>query len=429
MCRIAHKMLYANIVAAVLTVAFFCFATPADAQSGLYVPSAKPVKNMQRALTNPPVFYLLLHYDGMGAEYRVSDLDLMDSAFRIAFSIDNPMYYTMNIESYGSADESLGRRRADAVYRYFAQRTGGEFPVRMARNPIHCSCNGDTVETLRFEVPVSMAFYNCSELPEARRLLNKEIRLDNSVLVTFRHDPDECVGAARGCYVPAQDSIVRGYYASLFLSRGSVRSVDGTKDTCPSDLQISIDDHLDYRAVVEQYRLVPHRKQIIVQAGYVVVSSNWDAEVDSCPLPQKDSIFIRIPATQEQVDAKLKFFAKVRTARGVEYKQLATRKVKGRAELMLQAPISVSQFDTIYLGKRVQESELKKYFYPVDGPTEAAAFRVGDRFYVAYRAGKGGSYELKKPLRELFRIVPDQEEEQPAARRDKKTPNPEEIIE
>lgn len=413
---------------AVLALLFAC-GGGVQAQSGLYVPSAKPVKNMQRALTNPETFHLLLCYSGSRAEYAVSDLDLLDSAFRIAFSIDNPMYYTMSIESYDSDNESLGKARVDAVYRYFAQRTGGDFPVRMARNPIHCSCNGDTVEILRFEVPVHTAVYNCAELPEARRLLNKTINLDNSVLITFRNDPDECVGAARGCYVPSQDSIVHGYYASLFLARGSVRSVGGTKDTCPSGLEIKIDDHLDYRSVVEQYRMIPHRKQLIVQAGYVVVSSNWDAAVDSCPLPQKDSIFIRVPVTKEQMEAKLKFFAKVRTSRGLEYKQLPTRKVPGRSELMLQAPISVSQFDTIYLGKRVQEGDLKKYFYPVDGSAEAASFRVGDRWFVAYRAGKNNTYELKKPLRDLFRIVPDQEEEQPDARRDKNTPNSEEIIE
>lgn len=429
MMKMVYKLLSASMVVLLFAVVLPAFGGAVRAQSGLYVPSAKPVKNMQRALTNPAAFYLLLCYGGQQAEYAVGDLDLLDSAFRIAFDIDNPMYYTMTIESYGSADESLGKARVDAVYRYFAQRTGGQFPVRMARNPIHCSCNGDTVETLRFEVPVSTAFYDCAGLPEARRLLNKSIKLDNSVLVTFRHDPDECVGAARGCYVPAEDSIVRGYYASLFLGRGSIRSVDGTKDTCPSGLDIRIDDHLDYRAVVEQYRMIPHRKQLLVQAGYVVLSSNWDAAVDSCPLPQKDSIFIRVPVTKEQLDAKLKFFAKVRTSRGLEYKQLPTRKAPGRAELMLQAPINVSQFDTVYLGKRVQESELKKYFYPVDGSAEAASFRVGDRWYVAYRPGKNGTYELKKPLRDLFRIVPDQEEEQPDAGRDKKTPNPEEIIE
>lgn len=414
----------ALVVAVMAAVAAPC----AVAQTGLYVPAKGPVRNMQKALHNPEVFYLLLCYEGSAPTYSVSDLDLLDSAYRIAFDVDNPMYYTMAVEAYGDGNEALGKERVDGVYRYFAMRGGQRFPVRVARNNIHCSCMGDTVETLRFEVPVATAVYNAAELPESRRLLNKSIALQNCVLVTFRNDPDECVGTARGCYVPAEDSIVRGYYASLSLAKGSVRAVDNTKDTCPSGLEITVEDHLDYRKVVEQYSLVPHRKQLIVQAGYIVIKSNWAQAIDSCTQPQKDSIFVRIPATPEQVAAKLKFFAKVKGKRGEEYRQLPTRKLPGRAELMLQAPINATQFDTIYVGKRIQEGELGRYFYSVDGPTEAAAFKVGDRYWVAYRVGKGGQYELKKHLMELFRVVPEQEEEElPESSSDKKI-NPEEII-
>ena len=414
----------ALVVAVMAAVAAPC----AVAQTGLYVPAKGPVRNMQKALHNPEVFYLLLCYEGSAPTYSVSDLDLLDSAYRIAFDIDNPMYYTMAVEAYGDGNEALGKERVDGVYRYFAMRGGQRFPVRVARNNIHCSCMGDTVETMRFEVPVATAVYNAAELPESRRLLNKSIALQNCVLVTFRNDPDECVGTARGCYVPAEDSIVRGYYASLSLAKGSVRAVDNTKDTCPSGLEITVEDHLDYRKVVEQYSLVPHRKQLIVQAGYIVIKSNWAQAIDSCTQPQKDSIFVRIPATPEQVAAKLKFFAKVKGKRGEEYRQLPTRKLPGRAELMLQAPINATQFDTIYVGKRIQEGELGRYFYSVDGPTEAAAFKVGDRYWVAYRVGKGGQYELKKHLMELFRVVPEQEEEElPETSSDKKI-NPEEII-
>ena len=416
-----------RVVALVVAVMAAVAAPCAVAQTGLYVPAKGPVRNMQKALHNPEVFYLLLCYEGSAPTYSVSDLDLLDSAYRIAFDVDNPMYYTMAVEAYGDGNEALGKERVDGVYRYFAMRGGQRFPVRVARNNIHCSCMGDTVETLRFEVPVATAVYNAAELPESRRLLNKSIALQNCVLVTFRNDPDECVGTARGCYVPAEDSIVRGYYALLSLAKGSVRAVDNTKDTCPSGLEITVEDHLDYRKVVEQYSLVPHRKQLIVQAGYIVIKSNWAQAIDSCTQPQKDSIFVRIPATPEQVAAKLKFFAKVKGKRGEEYRQLPTRKLPGRAELMLQAPINATQFDTIYVGKRIQEGELGRYFYSVDGPTEAAAFKVGDRYWVAYRVGKGGQYELKKHLMELFRVVPEQEEELPETSSDKKI-NPEEII-
>jgi hypothetical protein len=278
-------------------------------------------------------------------------------------------------------------------------------------------------------VPTATAVYDCATLPSERLKLNKSIDLTNSILVTFRNDPDECIGTARGCFVPADDSIVRGYYSHLFLARGSVYSVSGTKDTCPSNIQIKVDDHLDYRTTVERYSLIPHPKQILVQAGYVVISSNYARTLDECEEPQKDSIFIRIPATPEQVAAKLKFFARVKTSRGIEYKALPTRKMPGKGELMLQAPINVAQFDTIYLGKRISEKELKDYFFEVDSPTEAASFAVGNRFFVAYRVDKRGEYELRKALRDLFRIVPEQEEDVNPAGEKRKNLNPDEIIE
>lgn len=401
--------------------------TTVCAQSGLYVPSAKPVKDMQKALTNPQTFCLLLAYQGDDSTYSVSDLDLLDSAYRIAFNVDNPNYYTMTVESYGRGDDSLALCRVQGVMRYFSMRCHSTFPIRLARNKIRCSCHGDTVETLRFEVPVAKAYYDYAQLPEARQKLNGNIDLRNSVLITFRNDPDECLGTARGCYMPASDSLVRGYYAQLFLAKGSVYGIDNTKDTCPGGLEIKVDDHLDYRTTVERYRLIPHQKQLLVQAGYVVITSNYGRRLDECEVEQKDSIFIRIPATEEQLAAKLKFFAKVKTSRGVEYKSLPTRKMPGKGELMLQAPISVDQFDTIYLGKRISEGDLKDYFYEVDSPTEAAAFTVGRRFFVAYRVGKRGEYELKKALRALFRIVPEQEEDLQPATKGKKEFKGEEI--
>lgn len=414
---------------AIISILNFYFSI-SQAQSGLYVPSVKSVKNMQKALTNPQIFCLLLSYQSDAADYSVEDLDLLDSAYRIAFSVNNPNLYTISVESFGGADTMLTQTRADRVLHYFSQRTHTTVPVRYAHNPIRCSCHGDSVETLRFEVPVSIALYDCDDLPESRQTFNKSIPLKNTVLVTFNNNPDECVGAARGCFMPAADSTVRGYYAWLSLAKGSVYSVDNTKDTCPGGLEITIEDHLDYRSVVERYNLIPHPKQLLVSAGYIVLKSNFSRFPGECELQQMDSIFVRIPATQEQIDAKLKFFAKVQGSKGIEYKALPTRRMPGKGELVLQAPVNISQFDTIYLGKRIKDGELKSYFFEVDSPTEAASFAVGKRFYVAYRVGKHGEYELKKLLRNLFRVVPDQEEESPVPVKAKtKIPSSEEILE
>ena len=428
-CNKVYNKLINSAKRLLLTVVALAVAWPLAAQSGLYVPSAKPVRDMKKALTNPEVFHLVLGPSADAAGYAVDDLDLLDSAYNIAFSVDNPMLYTMTLEGYGENPHEV-RSRLDAVYRYFAMRCHAQFPIRYARNPIRCSCNGDTVEILRFEVPVQTAVYRPSELPEARRMLNKSVDLGGCVLVTFRNNPDECVGAARGCYVPAADSTVYGYYASMLLAKGSVYSVENTKDTCPGGLLINIEDHLNYRDILDRYHLIPHRRQLLAQAGYIVIRGRWPMVSDSCSEVQKDSIFIRIPVTQEQLDAKLKFFAKVKTSRGWEYKQLPTRKMPGKGPLMLQAPINVTQFDTVYLGKRIQEKEVGKYFYEVDSPTEAASFAIGKRFYVASRPDKEGQPVMKKPLKQLFRIVPEQEDDQSTPSSEKtRTPKGEEIIE
>ena len=428
MDKIRIKIQISNVLGVFVLLACMAFASVAGAQSGLYVPSAKPVRNMQKALTNPETFYLVLHHNASQNAYSTPDLDLLDSAYRIAFDVENPMYYTMTIEGYGGSNEAVTRQRVDAVYRYFAMRCRANFPIRYAKNPIHCSCNGDTTEVLRFEVPVTTAVYKYSELPEARRVLNKSVDLAGCVLVTFRNNPDECVGSARGCFVPERDTLVHGYYASMLLSKGSLYAVQNTKDTCPTGYSVKIDDHLDYHAILDAYHLIPHRKQILVQAGYIVVSGQLPVSMDSCSEAQRDSVFIRIPVTQEQLDAKLKFFAKVKTSRGMEYKALPTRKLPGKGQLTLQAPINITQFDTIYIGKRIQDKEVGKYFYEVDSPTEAASFAVGSRFYVASKPGKNGELQMKKPLKQLFRIIPEQEEELPAGGKTQ-IKNPDEIIE
>ena len=386
-----------NLLHAVLCLVACIAAVSATAQTGLYVPSKKPIRNMQKALQNPEVFQLLVAFPDGEADYSDPDLDMLDSAYRIAFDQANPMLYTMVIESYGTADRDVATRRADAIYRYFAMRCHASFPIRMARNPIHCSCHGDTAEVLRFEVPVSTAVYDCAELTGERLRLDGGQQLENTVLVTFRNDPDQCVGAARGCYVPQADSTVYGYYSSLVLPKGSIRSVLNTKDTCPSGFTVDIEDHLDYREFIDQYRLIPHRRQLLAMAGYVVIKAQWQADTDTCTEPLRDSIILRVPMTQEQMEAKLKFYAKVRTPRGVEYRAVPTRKTPGKGSMSMQGQLNIGQLDTIYIGKRIEDKEIDKYFHRVATDTEASAFEAGGRYYVASRPGRDGQPEIEAP--------------------------------
>lgn len=403
------KHLYRFPFAIAIGALLLATAIRANAQTGIYIPSAKPIKNMQKAMVHPDVFCLLINFNGGNTQYGVGDLDWLDSAYRVAFDRGNPKLYSMTIEGYSNS-ESVSEARVDNIYNYFANRCYAPFPIRYATNPIHCSCHGDTVEYLRYEVPVSRRAYNVADLPASRKVLNGSISLNNCVLITFKHSPDECLGASRGCEVPSMDTTIRGYYASVFMKRGALYSVSETKDTCPADLQFSIEEHLDYKDIVENYFLIPHRKQIIVQVGYVVLHSSLNREYGECSSPLPDSIFVRFPVTQEQFDNKVRIFGKKYSEKGCEYKGLTTKKMPSKISVNVQAGINAMQLDTIFLGKRIQPNELSDYFYECKTDLEDGSFRAAGKQWKAYRLDKHGNYEIKKALRALMRIV----EEDPA---------------
>ena len=400
-----------------------------QAQTGIYIPSAKPIKNMQKAMVNPDQFCLLIEYRGNATAYGVSDLDWLDSAYRVAFDRANPKLYSITIEGY-SSNEELSAARVEHIYNYFAGRCYAPFPIRYATNPIQCSCHGDTIEYLRYEVPVDRRAYNVANLPESRRTFNRNIDLNNCVLLTFRHNPDECLGASRGCIIPERDSTLRGYYASVFMKKGALYSVTNTKDSCPSNTEFSIEEHLDYKPIVEEYFLVPHKKQLIVQVGYIVLHSSLKRSWGECSQALPDSIYVRFPVTQEQLDNKIRIFGKKYSEKGMEYKALTTKKIPSKVSLNIQAAINAMQLDTIFLGKRIQPNEIGDYFFECKTDMEDGSFTYDGKHYKAYRLDRHGNYELKKSLRALMRIVEDEaediEEEQKA---DKRYANDEEIEE
>lgn len=389
-------------------------------QTGLYIPSEKPLKPIQleQAWNNPEEFCLLLDFAAGDSNYRERDLDRLDSAYNIGFDRNNPRFYTITIEGYSDkADSGLMAARVQSVFRYFTMRGDGEnadFPIRYSYNDIHCSCKGDTVELLRYEVPVDKQVLDCRMLPDSRKLFNNTIRLEDRVLVTFRHDPAECIGFSEGCFLPSQDSNIRAYYTQLILPKGCIYSVRGTRDECPPPVEITIEEHLDYKQMVEKYFLVPHRRQIILPVGYVVLKSSFTRQPGECPQVLPDSVLVRFPVTEEQVAAKLRIYAKKYSDKGFEYKSLPTKKIKGGPVLMIQAGINATQFDTIFIAKRIQPDEVRSYLYPADTPTEQGAVTImedgEESFYKPFRVGRNGEYEFKKAFRAMLRIIEEADE-------------------
>ena len=392
----------------VMLLAMTCIALTAAAQTGIYIPSAKPIKNMQKAMVHPERFCLLINYSGSSTDYGIGDLDWLDSVYRVAFADrSNPKLYSITIEGYSNS-ESVSEARVEKVYNYFANRCYAPFPIRYAVNPIHCTCHGDTVETVRYEVPVTRKAYNVKDLPDSRKKLNGSVSLNNCVLITLEDDPDACLGAARGCMVPSMDTTIRGYYASVFMKRGALYNVSETKDSCPADVRFSIEEHLEYKPIVEDYFLVPHRKQFIVQVGYVVLHSSINRKYGECSGVLPDSIYVRFPVTQEQLDNKIRIFGKKYSEKGMEYKALTTKKMPSKVSLSVQAAVNVMQLDTIFLGKRIQPNELSDYFFECKTDMEDGSFKAEGKHWKAYRLDKHGNYEIKKSLRALMRIVEDE---------------------
>lgn len=402
--------------------------------SGLHIPTAKPLKPKELAAAwhYPETFCLLLSFDAGDSAYRVSDLDLLDSAYAIAFDKESPRFYTMTIEGYArSGEEELMQARVASIYRYFTMRGHEVLPVRYAYNPIHCSCHGDTVELLRYEVPVNRQVYDCADLTESRKMLNKTIPLEGNLLVTFRHNPVECIGGSQGCFLPQQDSTLRSYYTQLILKKGSIYAVSDTRDECPPPVEISIEEHLDCIALMEKYFLVPHRRQIILPVGYVVLHSSFNRKGDECSQELPDSILIRFPVTEEQMEAKLRIFAKCQTSKGMEYKALPTKKIKGGPVLMIQAALNATQFDTIFLARRIQPEELFNYLFNADGPNEQGAVTVVEEheeyFYKPFRVNRKGEYEYKKAFRALLRFPQEDEESEGSSSTDFRNDGDEEL--
>ena len=118
------------------------------AQSAIYYPNIKALKpSTETGLYEPESFVLLLDYTKGESAYKVKDIDLLDSVYRVAFSRTNPMMYTIVIEGYGSTEEQdLVKDRVNLVHRYFTGRCDAQFMIRIAPNPISSSCYGDSVE-------------------------------------------------------------------------------------------------------------------------------------------------------------------------------------------------------------------------------------------------------------------------------------------
>ncbi|MBO4740523.1 MAG: hypothetical protein J5605_02640 [Bacteroidales bacterium] len=414
------KLLIFLMMCSVLTI-------QATAQSYIYTPPVKKQKNtgkqkkQEPAIPFPEQLNLLVDFTDSSENYTLETLDLLDSVYRILLDKTNPRLYAIAIEGFGGDnDDSLTFHRVNNVYNYFLSRAKSPFIVRITSNKIKSSCSGEGEELIKYEVPVDRKYYKMSELPQSRHTFN-QTPLNGKVLMTLKNNPEACIGGFADCQVPSRDSLVRGYYSSVLITKGSMLRINNTRDKCPDDLEFSIEEHLNYKEVLERYFLIPHKKHLLIQVGYVVLKSNYKRDTGECISEMPDSIFVRFPITQEQWQNKIRIFGKKYTEKGVEYKSLTTKKMASKVSTAVQAGINVTQLDTIFLGKRIQPDEIDNYFYQIKTNVEEGSFEYNGKYYKAFKVNKNGDYEMKSALQQLFRI--ELEEEDPIDTDDGKKKN------
>lgn len=81
---------------------------------------------------------------------------------------------------------------------------------------------------------------------------------------------------------------------------------------------------------------------------------------------------------------------------------------------MIQGALNPTQFDTVFIAKRITEDEVSKYLFPADSPTEQGAVTITvkgeERYYKPFRINNKGEYEFRKLFRNMLRIIDEEEE-------------------
>ena len=388
----------------VLFVLFFQSIIVCFGQSGIYTSQA--IKLSPEDVAYPQRIDVLVGFNENSNHLEMDNIDLLDSVYRLSFAENNHFLYKITINGYddGKAidetNNTLAQDRADVVYTYFKNRCKSDFLIRIAPNKIYNSCSGDGKEMIRYQVPTDINWLHLNNLPEKDKKF-RNISLAGKVWISFVNDREACVGIDTICYVPPVDMKVNSFEASVSLLKGAFVSIKNSRAGCPADLVFRLEEYLDFKQILDNYFLVPHEKQIIAQAGYLVLESNYKTTQGACREILPNGIKVRVPASEKQMETKLRFYAKSYSEKGVEYKSLATKKIKTKTGNFLEATIGPSQIDTIYLGARITNDEIDKYFHKA-AESDYSVIKIKGKNYKPFKIGKSGEYVLKKDFENLF---------------------------
>lgn len=359
----------------------------------------------------PEKMEVYINFDKGSSYYTKEGLNALDSIYMIAFDKNNTRFYKMTITGYDDAEPvteqsaSLARERAVMVFKYFSSREETEYIIKRTPSYYESSCEGRKEYYIKYKMPFDFRWINLANNDDWKQYTN--VIPKGKVHVLVEEDQEDCLGEFFDYDYPSNDTVVKGSAAIVKIPKGCIAYVHHTKDTLNQDFSISYKEVMSFEQMTENYFLIPHKKQYIINAGYLVISPSMKPDYSSC-IEQDTSgrcIHISLFLEEQQRSANLKFYAKSKKPNGeIVYKAIKTnkRKDKDTKEMWLEADITPEQLDTVYLGKKIDQKEMKDYFYSASSE-EPGSFEAMGGWLRCYKLDSKGKMLMKDNMKAVLR--------------------------
>ncbi len=391
---------------------------PEDGCDFVMIPQPKKQRRNNRKKQEPTEPYYpdrieaYICFEPNSAYYTESGLNILDSIYSIAFDKSNNKFYKMTIEAYDDAEPlnelnaSLARDRAVMIFNYFSSREETEFIIKRTPSKYVHSCSGEMDYYIKYKMPFDFRWENLYTKAEEERTVNG-INLTGKVHLVIENDPEGCLGEYYNYYYPSVDTILSGNCAMVKIPQGALESITHTKDTIEYSCTIDYKEFMTFEDLTNNYHLIPHKKQYLINAGYIVVNADHKPDYATCQMKEnfEPVIQVRVPIELQQNDARLRFYAKVYDSKGrPSYKAIPTKREKDKETKLqtLTANITAFQLDTIYIGKKVEEKDMSDYFFSAKEGEPGAFYAMGG-WLKPYKLDKKGTYVIKKEMQLVLR--------------------------
>ncbi len=358
----------------------------------------------------PATMEAFITFDKGSSYYTKEGLNKLDSIYMVAFDKENKRFYKMTITGFDDGEEisetttTLARDRAVMVFKYFSSREETEYIIKRTPSTQIVSCVGEQEYYIKYKMPfdfrwINLATANKNDLPAGD--------CKGKVHILLEEDKESCVGDFFDYDFPTQDTVLKGRYTKVTIPKGAIEFVHHTKDTLQGDYTIEFKDVMSFDDLADNYFLVPHKKQYIINAGYIVIAPSTKPDFNTCVGKDtiQPNIDVRVFLDKHQWSSGLKFYGKSYTPKGETiYKPISTKKIKDKEadEMWIQCMITPFQFDTIFVGKKIEQKEMSDYFY-AGKSEEPGSFECMDGWLKCYKLDKQGKYVIKDKMQGILR--------------------------